>query len=203
MTFVHNPKFSDKKLEELYYLADRKIASNEYTEAICLLNKILLDDMTVPEVFEDLAECHMMLDDTDKIHIPATFAMKLRARSPIAFYWKGIYYNHKDRNGAASHCFKMADRMLGRPNVDFLRLWGNVEYLRGNKDFGIQLVERAHRIFPSQIDPLMDLAVMCHDEGDKNKSNMYYFLASRIDKNNEYMASLRERLNVQPEPKQM
>ena len=110
--------------------------------------------------------------------------IKLDLKNPEAYYLLGEALCKQERFIESINILSKADKLLPN-NPRILHLFGWTHFMNGNSNVGRKLMEKAHYIFPEDIQILCDLAVLENKEENYNQALIYINEALKIDPMNE------------------
>lgn len=145
--------------------ADKKKMKGEHHEAIKICEKILMEDLSCSEAYEEIGDNYLSLRQYEKAKKALVRATSISPRSPNANYLLGFVFSSLGDWKKSIEYLERADEI--EPNhPEILRCLGWSIFHQGQRKRGIILLERALNL--SNTDPLIlsDLGV-CH-LNDKN-----------------------------------
>jgi len=110
--------------------------------------------------------------------------LKVDQKNPEIYYLLGEALCKQERFIESIDTLSKADKLLPN-NPRVLHLFGWTHFMNGNSNVGRKLMEKAHYIFPEDIQILCDLAVLENKEENYNQALIYINEALKIDPMNE------------------
>lgn len=130
----------------------------QYTDAIQILEKILMQEPDNVHALEEMADNEYSLEQYDRAETAALHALSLKATSAVSLYILGSVQSHRERFADAVLSLQNANKLT--PNTpEILRALGWALFHSGAETAGIATLERALNLEPENPIILCDLGV--------------------------------------------
>jgi len=149
-----NDKFSQSLLSQAVQF---KI-NGQFSQAIELLQKIVLDDPFLVSAYEELGDNYLSLKEYDKALKSLEQALKIQPQSANALYLLGFLYSVKQDWNHSVALLEQANSLLSN-NPEILRCLGWSLYHQTSRSQGLALLERSWVLKPKDANILCDLGI--------------------------------------------
>lgn len=177
-------KYQKEDINFLIQEADEKKMDGKHEEAITICEKILLQDLTCLEAYEEIGDNYLSLRQYSKAEKALKMAIKLDPKSANANYLLGFVYSALGQWGKSISFLEKAEE-LETNHPEILRCLGWSVFHNGERKKGIILLERALAL--AQNDPLIlsDLGVCYLNEKDFDRALYLFKKVLEIEPENE------------------
>ncbi len=117
--------------------------TGDYDKALRLVNTVLSQDPKNKEALYQVADIQYRKGEISKAEKPINFLLHDYERDPMGYYIKGVLEMEKTHRTSAKKYLKQALNLMDHDNPEIMRCYGLCEYWSGNRDAGIQHVEKA------------------------------------------------------------
>ena len=154
---------------ELILDADQKKLNGAHQDAIKICEKILADDLTCVEAYEEIGDNYLSMKKFEKAEKALLKALEIQPFSANANYLLGFVYSSMAKWKKSIDLLEKADEI--QPNhPEILRCLGWAIFHSNQKRRGLILLERALNLAPSDILILCDLGVCYLNSRDFTRS---------------------------------
>lgn len=188
-------KIQNSIYSEEYFKAQDLINKGKYQNALDILNKILSKSFEYEEIWEDIAECHLWLDEDSKIEAPLNNALRINM-TKNGWYLKGLFSHFIGQYERACHCFNQCIKISRINEPEALRRLGFSHSCAGRLEIGLALVLRSYELNKLNIETLLDLSAIYCDLNELNQAKKYWFMASKINPNHSDLKLIAKEINV-------
>ncbi|PIZ75292.1 hypothetical protein COY05_04110 [Candidatus Peregrinibacteria bacterium CG_4_10_14_0_2_um_filter_38_24] len=174
----------ETQLHPLIEEADKMKGEGKHVEAIRICERILLDDLSCVEAYEEIGDNYLSLRKYENAEKALSHAIKVNAESANANYLLGFVYSCTGKWKESVELLEKADGLY--PNhPEILRCMGWSMYHFGQSQRGIVLLERALFLAPN--DPLIlnDIGVLYLNEKNFDKAALLFKKTLQIDPENQ------------------
>jgi tetratricopeptide (TPR) repeat protein len=185
------PPSHSERIEGLLAKAEQLKIEGSYTDALVILENILLEDPRNVAALEEIADNELSREEFDRAFLAAEQAVTLEPESSIGHAVLGeIFMIRKEWELACEH-LQIANKLLPS-HPDTLRLLGWSLFRSGKTVEGIVTLERALNLDPDDSFIMCDLASAHMESGDAGKAKLLLDRAAAIDPLNETIREYRE-----------
>ncbi len=144
--------------EQLHMAEELKIAG-QHTEALALLESLLLEFPQCPEIFEEIADNELSLGEHHRAQKAAQQALTLNPDSCPALYILGFIFSHQKKWKESISFLQKANHL--EPNdSEILRCLGWSLFMNGDQVSGLVTLERALNLDTDSVYILCDLGMI-------------------------------------------
>lgn len=108
-----------------------------------MVNNVLSQDPRNKEALYQIADIQYRKGEITKAEKPINFLLHDYERDPMGYYIKGVLEMEKTHRSSAKKYLKQALNLMDHDNPEIMRCYGLCEYWSGNREAGIQHVEKA------------------------------------------------------------
>lgn len=170
---------SDETLDRLERAEQLKL-QGKYTEAISLLEQLLIDDPSNVPALEELADNELSLDRYARAEAAAERAIVLDQGSYMGHYIMGFLRSHESKWDAALMELRLANKLKPN-NPEILRCLGWALLRRGRQAEGVVTLERALNLDHDNALTLCDLGVAYLELQNVAKARLLFQRALELD----------------------
>lgn len=146
--------------QELLDKIEQYKQTGEYDKALRLVNGVLAQNPKHKEALYQVADIQYRKGEISKAEKPINFLLHDYERDPMWYYIKGVLEMEKTHRASAKKYLKQALNLMDHDNPEILRCYGLCEYWSGNRETGIQYVEKAFEENKTDAEIILNLVEM-------------------------------------------
>lgn len=147
------PQLPEKLIQRLEKLKQEQ----RFNDALKLINTILVQDPKNKEALYQVADIQYRMGEITKAEKPINFLLQDTATDPMWYYIKGVLEMEKTHRAGAKQQFKKAMSLMEEDNPEILRCYGLCEYRSGNREVGLQHLQKAFTVNKYDAEVILNL----------------------------------------------
>lgn len=113
-------------------------------EALIVANRLLVKDPKDKEALFQVADIEYRRGEIGRAEKPIDFLLEWATEDAMGYYIKGILEMEKTNRKKARDFFKRSLQLMNEENPEILRCYGLCEYWLGNREDGMDYLQRAY-----------------------------------------------------------
>lgn len=161
--------------------------SGDLDKALELVNQLLVKNPTDKEALFQVADIEYRRGEIMRAEKPIDFLLEGTNKDAMSYYIKWVLEMEKTHRNKAKVFFKKALQLINEENPEIMRCYGLCEYWSGNREWGINYLQRAYESNKLDAEILLNLIEVSILEEEwkqakeyikeyrKNKSKIQFF----------------------------